>query len=613
MSSGDITFPLSFAQRRLWFLDQLEPGTTFYNLPLVVPFDFPVNAGVLERGINEVVRRHEVLRTVFASLDDEPMQVIKPDMPVHLAIHDLRGLAPDEMEAETERLTVEIVQRVFDLAEGPLIRVALLRRGIQDHVFVLVMHHIVSDGWSLGIFWRELSALYNAFYVGQKSPLPELPIQYADFAVWQREQLTGERLDQLTAYWRRQLQDLPLLQLPTDRPRPPALSYRGASLAFSLPRTLSSALKVLCQREGVTLFMTLLSAFSVLLRRYSGQEDIVVGMPTASRDHEEIEGLIGFFVNALVLRLDLSGDPSFADLLQRARETSLDAIAHHELPFEKLVEELQPARDPSRNPLFQVSFQLFSAAPERDAKSSEVETIPVNRGAAVFDLAVNLWEGADEIGGQIEYTTDLFDAATIERLAAHYKTLLKNAVTSPAARLSELQILSDAEQQQLLSQGTGAAVPVPDRCVHQAFEQWARTTPDALAVSPVHALLLACMHRGTHRHNPYYVSGEPHTGGDRLIWLYDLHLLAESFGEHDWQSFIARADAKGHEAALKFLKFVWDHSAEWSRTGHLPVSKTVAASEAFRALPQRESLAEITRTGASMPGNVPTQTTWIKM
>ena len=483
MSSGDITFPLSFAQRRLWFLDQLEPGTTFYNLPLVVPFSFPVNAGVLERSINEVVRRHEVLRTVFASLDDEPMQVIKPDMPVHLAIHDLRGLAPEEMEAETERLTVEIVQRVFDLAKGPLIRVALLRRGIQDHIFVLVMHHIVSDGWSLGIFWRELSALYNAYYVGQKSPLPELPIQYADFTVWQRERLTGERLDELTAYWRRQLQDLPLLQLPTDRPRPPALSYRGASLAFSLPRTLGNALKALCQREGVTLFMTLLSAFSVLLHRYSGQEDIVVGMPTASRDQEEIEGLIGFFVNSLVLRLDLSGNPSFLDLLQRARETSLDAIAHHELPFEKLVEELQPERDPSRNPLFQVSFQLFSAAPEREAKSSEVETIPINRGAAVFDLAVNLWEGADEIRGQIEYTTDLFDSATIERLAVHYKTLLKNAVANPAARLSELQILSDAEQHQLLSLGTGAPVPVPERCVHQAFEYWARKTPDALAVS----------------------------------------------------------------------------------------------------------------------------------
>ncbi|HEY4168729.1 MAG TPA: amino acid adenylation domain-containing protein [Reyranella sp.] len=483
MSSGDITFPLSFAQRRLWFLDQLEPGTTFYNLPLVVPFDFAVNAGVLERGINEIVRRHEVLRTVFASLDDQPMQVIRPDMPVRLAIHDLRGLAPEEMEAETERLTAEIVQRVFDLAEGPLIRVALLRRGYEDHVFVLVMHHIVSDGWSLGIFWRELSALYNAYYVGQTSPLPEPPIQYADFAVWQRERLTGERLDRLAAYWRRQLQDLPLLQLPTDRPRPPTLSYRGASLAFSLPRTLSGALKALCQREGATLFMTLLSAFSVLLQRYSGQEDIVVGMPTASRDQEEIEGLIGFFVNSLVLRLDLSGNPSFLDLLQRVRETSLDAIAHHELPFEKLVEELQPERDPSRNPLFQVSFQLFSASPERDAQSSEVETIPVNRGAAVFDLAVNLWEGADEIGGQIEYTTDLFDTATIERLAAHYKTLLKNAVARPAARLSELQILSDAERNQLLSQGTGAPVPVPDLCVHQCFEHWARTTPAALAVS----------------------------------------------------------------------------------------------------------------------------------
>ena len=301
---GDVVFPLSFAQRRLWFLHQLDPRNTFYNLPLAVPFKIEVNAAVLQRSVNTIVARHETLRTVFTTLDDEPVQVIRPSMAVQLTVIDLRALPAEEQNAETTRLTAEIAQQPFDLAHGPLLRVALLRRG-QDHVFVLVFHHIISDGWSMGVFWRELTALYNAVYSGQPSPLEELPIQYADFAVWQRGQLEGEHLAELMAYWRKQLDGLPTLQLPTDRPRPPVLSYRGAFKELTLPRSLTNALKSLSQSQGVTLFMALFAAFAVVLHRYSGQDDIVVGLPAAGRDHKELEGLIGFFVNSLVLRVDV--------------------------------------------------------------------------------------------------------------------------------------------------------------------------------------------------------------------------------------------------------------------------------------------------------------------
>ena len=486
VATDDMVFPLSFAQRRLWFLHQLEPGNTFYNLPLAVPFHVAVNAAVLERSINEIVDRHETLRTVFDAVHGEPMQIVRPALTLPLVVVDLRALSKDEQTAETTRLTTEMAQRPFDLARGPLVRVALLQRGIQDHVFVLVMHHIVSDGWSLGIFWRELIAVYNAFYINRASPLPELPIQYADFAVWQRERLQGERLDELAAYWRRQLDGLPTLQLPTDRPRPPVLSYRGAFQELALPRVLTGALKALSQREGVTLFMTLFAAFAVLLQRYCGQDDIVVGLPAASRDRTELEGLIGFFINSLVMRVDLSGDPGFRTLLARVRETALDAFAHQELPFEKLVEELQPARDLSRNPLFQVSFQLFSASDKRAEEGVEAEATPalaVSRGSAIFDLAVNLWEGAEEIGGHLEYSTDLFDASTVARLAEHFKTLLKSVSINPDARLSDLQLLGDVEQRKMLFEWNQTEAVVSPFCIHELFEQQAARNPDALAVT----------------------------------------------------------------------------------------------------------------------------------
>ncbi|MBR0820275.1 non-ribosomal peptide synthetase [Bradyrhizobium liaoningense] len=485
VAETDYVFPLSFAQQRLWFLHQLEPGNTFYNLPLAVPFNVAVNAAVLKRSINEIVNRHETLRTVFDAIDGEPKQIVRPSLAVPLEVIDLGALSKDEQTAETTRLTAEMAQRPFDLAQGPLLRTALLRRGVQDHVFVLVMHHIISDGWSLGVFWRELIVVYNAFYMSLPSPLEELPIQYADFAVWQRERLQGDRLLELSTYWHKKLDGLPTLQLPVDRPRPPMLSYRGAFQELALPRVLTGALKLLSHREGVTLFMTLLAAFAVLLQRYSGQDDIVIGLPSASRDRKELEGLIGFFINSLVLRVDLSDDPSFRDLLARVRELALDAYAHQELPFEKLVEQLQPERDLSRNPLFQVSFQLFSAPGERSRgiQSADAPPIVVNRGSAIFDLAVNLWEATDEIGGNLEYSTDLFDASTIARLASHFRTLLRSASANPDAKLSRLQLLSDAEQQQILVEWNDTLAAVPQSCVHELFEQWASQIPDALAVA----------------------------------------------------------------------------------------------------------------------------------
>ncbi|MEI9849778.1 MAG: amino acid adenylation domain-containing protein [Sphingomonas sp.] len=483
MEGDEFAFPLSFAQRRLWFLSQLDPSNTIYNLPLAAPFDVAVHPAVLERSINEIVKRHETLRTVFADTDGEPVQIVRPSLFVPLAVVDLRPLSPEQQQAETMRLTAEMAQRPFDLARGPLLRTALIQLAPERHVFVLVMHHIVSDGWSLGVFWRELVLLYNALYMGAASPLPELPIQYADFAVWQRERLEGARLDELGGYWRSQLDGLPTLQFPTDRPRPPVLTYRGAFEQLKLTRRLTAALRELGREEGATPFMTLFAAFAVLLQRYTGQDDIVMGMPTASRDHEELEGLIGFFVNSLVLRVDASGDPGFRELLGRVKKAALDAYAHQEMPFEKLVEEIQPERDLSRNPLFQISFQLISHSGNGSAdKRESTPAIPVNRGSATFDIAVNLWETADEIHGQIEYSTDLFDAASIARLSASLRTLLGSIAAAPDSRLSELEILGEAERQ-LLDAWNETGMAVPEQPVHRLFEQQAERSPDAPAVS----------------------------------------------------------------------------------------------------------------------------------
>ena len=352
-------FPLSLSQQRLWFLDQLEPGTPFYNIPIAVRLDGDLDTAALWRSVNEIIRRHESLRTTFLPQDGAAAQVIAPSLTLPIPTVDLSALA--EPGRETPPLTDEAARQPFDLSRGPLLRVMLLKLGERDHVLLLTMHHIISDGWSINIFVHEMAALYGAFSSGRPSPLPELPIQYADFACWQREAMKGERLQSRIEFWKRKLGgDLPLLQLSTDRPRPAVQTYRGAGLSRSLPGEIGEDLKALALQEGATLFMVLLAAFQVLLYRYTGQEDLCVGTPVANRDRAELEGLIGFFVNTLALRTDLGGEPTFRELLRRVREETLAAYEHQDLPFEMVVEAVRPERDTSYNPLFQAMF-IFQA------------------------------------------------------------------------------------------------------------------------------------------------------------------------------------------------------------------------------------------------------------
>jgi amino acid adenylation domain-containing protein len=475
-------YPVSFAQQRLWFLDQLQPGSPFYNLPVAVRLQVPLSAALLERSLNECVRRHESLRTTFAVVNRQPCQVIAPELSVPLPVVDLRHLGRAERQAEAARLATAEARQPFDLATGPLLRARLVRLGRDDHVLLLAVHHIVSDDWSMGVLWKELAACYAAFAAGRPSPLPELPIQYLDFALWQRDWLQGEVLQRQVDYWSRQLADLPALQLPTDHPRPAVSGFRGAFLPVRLPPRLSAALRALSQREGATLFMTLLAAFQALLARYTGQRDIAVGSPIANRTRAELEGLIGFFVNTLVLRTSLEGDPTFRELLARVRAMALEAYAHQDLPFEKLVEELQPERDLSRNPLYQVVFQLFTP-PTATQPGASLPMLEVKRGTAIFDLAFTLTDSAGGLSGGIEYSTELFEPATVERLAAHFQVLLEGIVADPDARLSTLPLLTPAERRRLLVEWNRTAAPVPDGpCVHELVSAQAARTPDAAAV-----------------------------------------------------------------------------------------------------------------------------------
>lgn len=479
-------FPLSFGQERLWFLEQLVPGTALYNLPaLAFRLSGPLDVAALEGSLNEIVRRHETLRTTFGEVDGKPVQIINPTGRLNMPVLDLSHLVPEQREAEALRIAIEEVQRPFDLVRGPLFRVSLLRLAAEEHILIAPIHHIISDGWSLGVLLRELDSLYKAFAAGQPSPLSELPIQYADFALWQREWLQGRALDERLAYWRRQLADIPpLLELPTDHPRPPISTFQGVRQSFMLPTTLTDRLKALSRQEGATLFMTLLAAFNTLLHRYAGQQDIVVGSPIASRNQPGVEELIGFFVNMLVLRSELSGNPSFRELLRRVREVALDAYEHQDMPFEKLVDELQPGRDMSRNPLFQVAFAL-QYAPLPSLKLADLTLIPldVHTETAKFDLTLDVWESPEGIQGRLECSADLFDPATNNRMIGHFQTLLKGIVADPNQKISELPILTEAEQRQLLLEWNSTAALYPaDKTVHELFEEQAARTPDAVAV-----------------------------------------------------------------------------------------------------------------------------------
>ncbi|HYF38928.1 MAG TPA: condensation domain-containing protein, partial [Gemmatimonadales bacterium] len=479
--------PLSFAQQRLWFLDQLEPGSSLYNIPCPIRVSGALNVEALHQALEAIVARHESLRTTFPSVDGRPMQVIAERQPVALPVTDLSEHPEGERASGAQRLVTEEARRPFDLARGPLVRASLVRLSDDDHILLLTMHHIVIDGWSLGIFNKELAALYKAFSFKCPSTLPELPIQYADFAQWQRQWLQGETLEEQLSYWRERLSDAPpVLELPTDRPRPAVQSFRGAHQSVLLPKELSEGLKALSQREGATLFMTLLAAFQTLLHRYTGQEDVVVGSPIANRNRAEVEGLIGFFVNTLVMRTDLSGDPTFRELLGRVREVALGAYAHQDLPFEKLVEELQPERDLSRTPLFQAMFVLQNTpGMALELPGLTVQPLRFDLGISKFDLTLYAVEEADELRTVLEYNTDLFDAATITRMLGHLRTLLEGAVACPERRLSELPIFTEAEHRQLLVEWNDTAADYPRQsCVHQLFEAQVERTPERVARAP---------------------------------------------------------------------------------------------------------------------------------
>jgi amino acid adenylation domain-containing protein len=487
------SLPLSFAQQRLWFVDQLGTGSA-YNVPLALRLTGPLNVCALERSLTEILHRHEALRTTFMQNDGRLGQVVAPSVRFSLPVVDLSQVPASGRDAAAFRLATEETEQLFDLAKGPLIRAKLLRLAAEEHVFLVTMHHIVSDGWSVGVFNRELAALYQAFSAGQPSPLPQPPIQYVDFAHWQRKWLQGEALETLLAYWKRQLADLPVLQLPTDRPRPTKLSYRGAWESRVLPRKLSEGLKELSQREGVTLFMTLLAAWQILLQCYTGQDDIVVGTPIANRTRKELEGLIGFFVNTLVMRSDATGNPSFREFLGRVREMALEAYAHQDVPFEKLVEELKPERDLSRNPLAQVMFAVQNA-PMKTLELAGIKLSPLEfpgLGAVPlgipwrttrFDLELHLWEQPEGLRVTLVYNTDLFDAATTTRLLGHYETVLEGIATNSDQRISDLPLLTEAERHQLLVGWNATAREYGSEArLHRLIEAQAKRTPDAVAL-----------------------------------------------------------------------------------------------------------------------------------
>lgn len=507
-----ISSPLSFAQQRLWFLYQLAPENPFYNVPAAIRLTGKLDQTALERSFNEIVRRHAALRTTFTTLDGQPIQVVKAAANVELSVVNLPMVAASDRERVSQQLATTEAQRPFNLTVDPLLRVTLLQFTPVEAVLLLTLHHIVADGWSLGVLIRELAYSYTAFVEGRSPELPPLPIQYTDFASWQRQWLQGEVLAQQLAYWRQQLQDLPGLQLPSDRPRPAVQSYQGATYPIQLSPTLTQALVTLSQQSGTSLFMTLLATFQTLLYRYTGQEDIAIGSPIANRHRSEVEGLIGFFVNSLVLRSDLSGNPTFGQLLKRVRNVALTAYEHQDLPFEKLVEELDPDRDLSRNPLFQVAFALQNAPMQPlELPGLTLEPVLLESGSTRFDLEVHLWEpthglcslwqSQTGLSGFIAYSTDLFDRERIGRLVGHFQSLLEGIVANPDDRLSDLPLLTPPEHQQLLvewsrlpltplnnpslqvppSQGDLEGSP-PDLCFHHLFETQVQFAPDAIAL-----------------------------------------------------------------------------------------------------------------------------------
>ncbi len=475
--------PLSFAQERLWFLHQMEPQSSAYHLFYGIRLHGLLDVPALEQTLEEIVRRHEILRTTFATVAGRPIQRVAASSSVLLAVTDLSAFEKDEQATEVERVMQEAARKPFDLVTGPLLRAGLVRLSEDEHVLLFTLHHIVSDGWSTTVLVREVAALYEAFCAGHASPLPNLTIQYGDYALWQRHWLQGDVLESHLSYWQQTLKGAPpLLELPTDRPRPMVQTFNGDAIPYALSKDLSEALSGLSRREGATLYMTLLAAFQLLMSRYTGRTDIVVGGDTANRARIETEDLIGFFVNMLVLRTNVDGDLTFNQLLRRVREVALSAYAHQELPFEKLVEELQVKRELSHNPLFQVMFTLQPNTRNLELSNVQLEAMSVRGRPAKFDLTLALRETSGGLIGLFEYNTDLFNKETIERLAGHFETLLQSIVAGPHQKVSALSILGDAECRLLDDWSLGQSAVLPVESMPELFEAQVSRTPDAVAV-----------------------------------------------------------------------------------------------------------------------------------
>ncbi|MCZ8045764.1 MULTISPECIES: amino acid adenylation domain-containing protein, partial [unclassified Microcystis] len=477
--------PLSYAQQRLWFLDQLEPNSPFYNISLALHLAGNLQVDVLEKSLQEIIQRHESLRTNFATVEGNPVQVIKPESNWQLTLVNGKDSPKYREEQEIKKWLEIHSHQPFDLANDSLIRATLLKLSDTEHFLLICLHHIVSDGWSMGVFIEELTTLYNAYTKGLEPLLQELPIQYADFAIWQREYLRGEIRENQLNYWQKQLAAAPaLLHLPTDYPRPLQQSFQGDRIKCNLSPELSQGLNKLSREKGVTLFMTLLTAFQTLLYRYTGQTDILVGTPIANRTRSELAGLIGFFVNTLVLRTDLAGNPSFSELLKQVRETATDAYDHQDLPFEMLVEALQPERNMSYTPLFQVMFGLDNEPINEIALEGIKATHqPLEFKTAKFDLSLSIQVKEAGLTAIWEYNTDLFDKSTIERLSGHFVNLLTGIIANPEQAISQLPLLTESETNQLLIEWNNTQVDYPEyKCIHQLFEEQVKRTPEAVAV-----------------------------------------------------------------------------------------------------------------------------------
>ncbi|AKT37645.1 amino acid adenylation domain-containing protein [Chondromyces crocatus] len=499
--------PASFAQQRLWFMDQWETENAFSNIPTAVILRGVLDPGALARAIEAVAQRHEILRTTFQSVEGQLLQIVAPQPTVALPLEDLSALPQAERDAALHDRLARDARSGFDLAQGPLFRTLLFKLSSTEHVLMLTMHHIVTDGWSNAVFFREVSAFYTAFVTSPSVPspgapsgvpggseaspaappspsLPPLPLQYADYALWQRQHLDSGVRERQVAYWKQQLAGASALELPTDRPRPAVNRYRGTSLVFHVPGTTREKVEALCRRAGVTRFMALLGALQLLLARLSGADEVCIGSPVAGRNRADLEGLIGLFLNNLVLRTDLSGDPTALELLERVRKVALGAYDHQDVPFEQVVDAVQPPRDPSRTPLFQVMFVLQGGWIQ-ESRLGDLALSPVEVASSIskFDLTWALADADDGFQGWIEYNTDLFDRATVERFAGHYGTLLDALATTPEKRISELPLLSEAQRHRALVDWNDTAAPYPtDTCLHELFEQQAACTPDAIAV-----------------------------------------------------------------------------------------------------------------------------------